>query len=567
MKTVQMRKLLAVLLAALPACITASQARHNTDLPIVDLGYELHQALSFNDTGDFYTFADVRFAAPPLGNLRFAKPELPAISRSHVQQGGQRYSCPQASPKWGDDALGVIQRIPHGAELIKAFSTYDGFSTNATYTEDCLFLDVMVPRAVLERAGQGYGAPVMVWIFGGGYVMGSKTQWGSPAGLLKSSQAQGSDGMIFVAINYRLGAFGWLSGPSLQENGTANAGLYDQRLALEWVQTHISKFGGDPNRVTVTGESAGGASTMYQMAAFGGARGPAPFAQAVPQSPGVIPNVSPHAQEVAARSFLDRLNVSTIQEARGLSTDMLQLANKNVVGEHSAYGTFTFGPVIDGEFAPGLLPQLFRNGQFDKTVVVMAGQNSNEGIYFTPSSAAQVSGFQNYALDLFPVMRASNDTVEHVFRQLYPPELATTVSNKALANLEAVDGNFSTSIAPAAWLASDAFIGVNRLSIHRALNNTYAYLFAMGLGIHGQDVPYTFFNGESPVTDATTALTLQRYITNFVISGSPNGPDVPHLASYGSNHSMLSFTDVGIHTITDPFANDRTEWWLRGVFY
>lgn len=101
-----------------------------------------------------------------------------------------------------------------------------------------------------------------VWIHSGGYVQGSKTNDGDPAGLIKASNAS----LIFVAINYRLGAFGWLSGPEFQkQGGLSNAGLYDQRFALQWVQDHITQFGGDPNRVTVMGESAGGGSIMHQI--------------------------------------------------------------------------------------------------------------------------------------------------------------------------------------------------------------------------------------------------------------------------------------------------------------
>lgn len=91
--------------------------------------------------------------------------------------------------------------------------------------------------------------------------------------------------MIYVALNYRLGAFGWLSGPTFQENGTPNAGLYDQRFALEWVQEHISKFGGDPDRVTVFGESAGGGSIMGQITAYGGKKGRVPFVQVSGEMP------------------------------------------------------------------------------------------------------------------------------------------------------------------------------------------------------------------------------------------------------------------------------------------
>ena len=90
-------------------------------------------------------------------------------------------------------------------------------------------------------------------MYGGGYTLGSKTGSGDPAGLVMRSKAAGRQGVIYVAMNYRLGAFGWLSGPTFSTTGgTPNAGLYDQRFALQWVQEHIASFGGDPNRVTVS---------------------------------------------------------------------------------------------------------------------------------------------------------------------------------------------------------------------------------------------------------------------------------------------------------------------------
>ena len=118
----------------------------------------------------------------------------------------------------------------------------------------------MVPEKILQSAGKGSKAPVLVWIHGGGYAQGSKAYYGIPGEI----EAQSND-IIFVSINYRLSAFGWISGPSVQANGVGNAGLYDQRFALEWVQEYITRFGGDPNQVTVIGESAGGGSILLQI--------------------------------------------------------------------------------------------------------------------------------------------------------------------------------------------------------------------------------------------------------------------------------------------------------------
>lgn len=138
--------------------------------------------------------------------------------------------------------------------------------------EDCLFLDVVVPQKVFEKAGHSPDAParpVLVHLHGGGYCIGSKAFYNDPVGLLSRSQTDGSDGIVYAAMNYRLGAFGWLAGPSFQKDGTANAGFYDQRMALEWVRQHVHLFGGDKNRVTVIGESAGGGSIIHHLTVCG----------------------------------------------------------------------------------------------------------------------------------------------------------------------------------------------------------------------------------------------------------------------------------------------------------
>ena len=114
---------------------------------------------------------------------------------------------------------------------------------------------------------------------------GSKGPQFNPSGLIEVSQAGGDDGIIFIEINYRLGAPGWLTGTTLEAaGGVSNLGFYDQRLAIEWVANYAHLFGGDGKNITLIGESAGAGSIMQQITAFGGQEGFS-FQGAILQSP------------------------------------------------------------------------------------------------------------------------------------------------------------------------------------------------------------------------------------------------------------------------------------------
>jgi len=384
--------------------------------------------------------------------------------------------------------------------------------------------------------------------------LGEKGGVYNPTGLINASKADGSEGIIFVAMNYRLGAFGWLSGPTLQSNGTANAGLYDQRLAIEWVRDNIHLFGGDPERITLMGESAGGGSIMHQIMAYGGTV-PAPFQQAIPQSPGFTPIPSNFFQEEIFQEFLTVLNVKTIEEARNLPSSVLIAANAAQIGLRSKYGSYTYGPVVDGSFAPGLPGKLLLQGAFDKSVKVMVGHNSDEGVYFTDPRVTDDTGLATFIRESFPGVQDS--VVNYVIKTLYPA---------------VYDGSqpYKNGLDRTILIISELIFTCNTNYLGRAYgNNTYNYQFSVPPGLHGFDVPYTFYNGVTAdrTFNRTVAMALQEYLTSFAQNGVPSGVGFPNFPLYGASATELNLNISGIKSMMDPTDNPRCLYWQKALYY
>lgn len=208
----------------------------NASTPVVDLGYAQYKGnTSLTGTNVFY---GIRYAQAPIGELRWQPPQDIEANNDYtptevLNAESPGPSCVQGTPAW---------RPPQRDNLTVNFPV--------TGEEDCLRLDVVVPRQP-----QSSSLPVMVMIHGGGFTQGSS--YTNPGSALVDT-ASGS--MVYVSLQYRLGAFGFLSSADVRENGQANVGLLDQRSALNWVQRNIRAFGGDPAKVTIIGGSAGGSS-------------------------------------------------------------------------------------------------------------------------------------------------------------------------------------------------------------------------------------------------------------------------------------------------------------------
>lgn len=226
--------------------------------------------------------------------------------------------------------------------------------------------------------------PVIFQIHGGGYTLGNaQTMPGDAMVHLSNGK------VIYVSIQYRLGIFGFLAGTQVAADGVLNAGILDQRAALDWVQRNIAKFGGDPKRVTIWGGSAGGASVGYHLTSAGGS-GTAPFSAAIVEYPWWAPMWNSTLQNSQYALALKLSGCSTLTCLRGKSSSAMATLGQAVADTGygrpgNAYGTFGYGPVVDGTYIKALPHQEFKNGNFHK-VPVITDHTLYEGLLVSNSS-------------------------------------------------------------------------------------------------------------------------------------------------------------------------------------
>lgn len=207
-----------------------------------------------------------------------------------------------------------------------------------------------------------------------------------------------------------------MAGPSLESSGgSANAGLYDQRLALRWVKDNIRKFGGNPDQVTVIGGSAGAGSIMHQLTAFG-SNGPVDFQRAVILYPGYFPWKSTKSHEMVAQQFLGLLGASSFEEARSRSSAAVISANLAQVAA-SPWGQYTYGPSAGDAFTPDLPGILLQNGNFARNVSIMLAHNQNEGVAFAPPYVASNIHLAQWWREAYPGI---SSVVVNRMLELYP---------------------------------------------------------------------------------------------------------------------------------------------------
>lgn len=458
----------------------------------------------FDIKTNIQSFKGIPFAQPPVGNLR--------------------WKAPQPVTNW----TGIKQTKKFGPRAVQSNIFGDmGFRSDGI-SEDCLYLNVWSPAKSSDEK-----LPVLVYFYGGGFAAGDGSEY------RYDGENMAKKGIVTLTVNYRLGIFGFFSHPELTKespnHASGNYGFLDQNAALKWVQANIAKFGGDPKRVTIAGESAGSISVSAQMASplskniIAGAIGES--------GASIFPTLAPiplaEAEKIGLE-FGQKIGAKSLKDLRAMST--LELYQKS-----SGTSMGVFKSTIDGYFMPKSIPEIFETKQ-QAMVPLLVGWNSEEMTYLALTMGKSLTN-ESYAAK---IKELYGDKAEEVLK-LYP------AGTPEVTEQSATD------------LAGDRFIAYSTwkwFDLHRknSSQNVYRYYFSKprpemrdkdleaGLAggvikkdknapkapkpkgaVHSAEIEYAMGNLATnkdydwTEDDYKVSETMMNYFANFIKSGNPNG--------------------------------------------
>lgn len=352
------------------------------------------------------------------------------------------------------------------------------------------------------------------------------------------------NGFIVVEIQYRLGAFGFLASEEVKSHGQLNAGLLDQRFALQWIQKYIAKFGGDPDRVTVGGESSGAGSVMFHTLAYGGEDDQTLFSNVIAASP-YSPPIYEYSDAVSTlyyRAFAELAGCgrnssqrtqhsSTFECLVAADTEVLQYASGNVSESCGYFGSWTFLPVIDGDFIQDRPSVQLSEGKVSGKRILV-GNNANEGVPLTNPDVVSRADYDAFVKSTFPLFTPEDiallNTVYRVNESapgdngtrfdtlgdsgptaLTQSEMATGIQ-QSVFNMQAE----TTFACPAQWLA-EAFS-----SEGPSERQAWKYQYSVTPAYHGADLS-AYFAVDATVPNTDFRHAFQKIWGSFIIHNSP----------------------------------------------
>jgi para-nitrobenzyl esterase len=458
--------------------------------------------------GDVVSFKGIPYAAPPVGNLR--------------------WRAPQPVRPW----QGVRQANSYGHDCMQKDSPA---SQGIGPAEDCLVLNVWRPAHASAGA-----LPVMVWIHGGALVVGTSY----PGGYSYAGDSFARHGIILVSFNYRLGRLGFFSFPALNaehpEETKGNYCLMDQIAVLKWVKRNIRAFGGDPNNVTLFGESAGGTSVQMLLAS------PLTknlFQKAIVESggdPGALrPMWDVAASEksgvnLAHKFGIEGTDVTALAKLRALDAKQLVADGMSIANNASTpdsaptYG----GPMIDGRIIIGAPGSLYESGKEMRVPIIVGANSADWGVEAAASKEELFASFGPHAAQA---------------RAAYDPD-----GSVSLGVLGASIGRDRWMIEPARHIA--ALFAKQHVPSYEY---RFSYVATSSRSIwksgatHASEIPYVFdtpgfYGSRFTAEDEAVARTVNAYWVNFAKSGDPNGNGLPFWPRYDpSKDELLDFRPDG----------------------
>ncbi len=432
------------------------------------------------------TWSGIPYAAPPVGDLRWRAPRPPRSWDGVRDAGRYGAACMQ------NRALGSALQV-------------------SSVSEDCLTLNVWAPKGASKAA-------VMVWIHGGAFVEGSGQL------VVYNGQLLAPLGVVVVTINYRLGDFGLFAYPELskesQDEPAANFGLMDQIAALRWVKRNIAAFGGDPDNVTIFGESAGGASVNFLMASPA-ARGL--FQKAIAESGGAH----------TALSTISELEQSGVRKAAEWGAADLKvlraLPASAILAKQGRVTLGSYTPVIDGKYVTADPPSLFAAGK-QAPVPFLLGANSFEASLMTTFGISPETILARVGGMSAQVRRLYGDNPERAAQDLFSDALFLEPARFLASQME--------KVGKPAYLYFFSYVVSNRRNEARGAS-------------HGSEIPFVFDHlrpilGWFPAdSDSRMAETMSAAWVRFAKTGNPNGAGLPEWPAYTSaTDRLMEFGDT-----------------------
>ncbi|MBC3767095.1 carboxylesterase/lipase family protein [Neptunicella marina] len=443
---------------------------------------------------------------------------------------GNRWREPQPAADW----QGIRNATQFGHDCMQKPFPSDAAPLGQTPAEDCLYLNVWTPNDIQNAA-------VVLWIHGGGYVNGGA----SPAVYDGSEFAR--QGVVFVSFNYRLGRFGFFAHPALtasQQGPIANYAFMDQIAALKWVKNNITAFGGNPEKITIMGESAGGGSVhtlmqapaskdLFQSAVImsGGGRslmGERSISEGTEQNP----SAEQIGINFAAKYAIEGNDEKALRQLRALSAEQVVdgLNLTALFTPTQGKPTYVGGPLLDGEIIRGSTQQMVTAGKVAHVPVMVGTTSQDIGYQYAASKAGLFDTFSEHAQQA---------------QQAYDPD-----NNLPLQLLSSQVGQDRSMQEPARFFATQ----MTRLG-----EPAYLYRFSYvaneirdGQGAqHATDIPF-FFNTIERKYSALTAQDKQaallpfRYLVNFIKTANPNGGGLPEWQAFQPDRAnIMNFSAQG----------------------